>query len=413
MDCRSDTERFRVLVDWSAGPVRAGDGRLRIEFSTEHDGIRVEELEMHVRQHWAAKTSCGRFFNARKFRLAGVREVDVDGAEGPVAAVPSPRLVMEEDDLALMGRCTLLLGLTDYRSHLGTAVNPNFERTVFRPWYEQAYQEYKQQCGALPPKSMTRFDRDEYQSAYRAAGACTMGNSVQIETADGYTPFLRRSDFLLEKPSYYVLPGGHAEPYHIGSYTACARLKQRAAEAAELAHELSAGWRFYLESPHRRVSMDPRSPSTPADAAAVAEIDTEEQLYAEYPQLRTLALADTWLDEDEVVREFWNAPINEVFEETGIPCEMIEKDILLLGVVERMPEHRPCPAFYVKLHSTKAEVARYYEECKDRFESESIIWQPVSELQTRTGLTNFLARYPVPGDHIGALELYLRFSAAK
>ena len=81
------------------------------------------------------------------------------------------------------GAASILLGLTDYRSFLGTNCAPHWERLL-----------------ALSPAHL----------------ACPLGNAVIMETADDRVVLLRRGSGVGEAPNSVVMPGGHPEPEAVG-----------------------------------------------------------------------------------------------------------------------------------------------------------------------------------------------------
>ena len=88
------------------------------------------------------------------------------------------------------GVLTLHLGLTDYRSFLGTNWSPR--------------------CDEL--KEAGRRDHDD-SSAYLAH---PLGVGAVLETSDGYLCFIQRSQYVGEYPGFLDCPGGHPEPQAIG-----------------------------------------------------------------------------------------------------------------------------------------------------------------------------------------------------
>ncbi|KAG6503099.1 hypothetical protein ZIOFF_035389 [Zingiber officinale] len=89
----------------------------------------------------------------------------------------------------------LHLGLTDYRSFVGTNLNPLWERFLF-------------------PSA------DDSLCCQHTSSP--LGNGAIVETSDGKILILQRSHNVGEFPGYFVFPGGHSEPQEIGISSHCA-----------------------------------------------------------------------------------------------------------------------------------------------------------------------------------------------
>uniref|UniRef100_A0A2P2KIV8 MutT/nudix family protein n=2 Tax=Rhizophora mucronata TaxID=61149 RepID=A0A2P2KIV8_RHIMU len=86
--------------------------------------------------------------------------------------------------------CVFLhLGLTDYRTFMGTNLNPLWE------------------------KFLVPSEDDPIQSQHTSS---PLGNGAVVETSDKKIVVLQRSQNVGEFPGYYVFPGGHPEPEKIG-----------------------------------------------------------------------------------------------------------------------------------------------------------------------------------------------------
>ena len=133
---------------------------LQVSCSKEHDRRPASEAdEALLESTWQARLASNpSLFNGAKFRFAGA-SCDPGGV------------------------ATLSLGLTDYRSFLGTNCAPHWERLL-----------------ALSPTHL----------------ACPLGNAVIMETADEHVVLLRRGSGVGEAPNSVVMPGGHPEPEAVG-----------------------------------------------------------------------------------------------------------------------------------------------------------------------------------------------------
>uniref|UniRef100_A0A2N9FAK6 Nudix hydrolase domain-containing protein n=1 Tax=Fagus sylvatica TaxID=28930 RepID=A0A2N9FAK6_FAGSY len=83
----------------------------------------------------------------------------------------------------------LQLGLTDYRTFMGTNLNPQWE------------------------KFLVPSEDDSIRCQHTSS---PLGNGAIVETSDRKIIVLRRSNNVGEFPGHYVFPGGHPEPQEIG-----------------------------------------------------------------------------------------------------------------------------------------------------------------------------------------------------
>lgn len=150
---------------------------------------------------WAAAVAARpATYNATKFRLAGVLATPTDrnsgsddGATGAVAAT-----------------VTLQLGLTDYRTYVGTHLGSGDSPMAF--WGD--------------PRHL----------------ALALGNAAVVVTSDGRVPLLRRSAAVVEGSGHYAVPGGHPEPSALTGADGDGRAfpADPAAAAAAVSAELTA-----------------------------------------------------------------------------------------------------------------------------------------------------------------------------
>ncbi|GAB0490189.1 hypothetical protein MMPV_001421 [Pyropia vietnamensis] len=154
-----------------------------------------------IHDTWAAAVaSRPATYNATKFRLAGVLATfpnrDSGGDDGVTAAAAAT--------------VTLQLGLTDYRTYVGTHLGSG--DTPLASWGH--------------PRHL----------------ALALGNAAVVVTSDGRVPLLRRSAAVVEGTGHYVVPGGHPEPSAVTSPEADAGTfpADPAAASAAAASELTA-----------------------------------------------------------------------------------------------------------------------------------------------------------------------------
>lgn len=141
--------------------------------------------DRRTEEAWEVRKAANpRLFNGSKFRFGGIVSSgagDADAAPFSLAGKPTPRV--------LAGDITVRLGLTDYKSYLGTNTAPHAAELV----------------------AAGRELGDE--AAYLAH---PMGVGAMVTTADGHALFIRRSSNVAEAPGMVDVPGGHPEPSAIG-----------------------------------------------------------------------------------------------------------------------------------------------------------------------------------------------------
>lgn len=152
---------------------------------------------------WAAAVAARpATYNATKFRLEGAFVTPAvegnSGGDGASAAAAAGATV------------TLQLGLTDYRTYVGTHLGARDSPLAF--WGHTRHL------------------------------ALALGNAAVVVTSDGRVPLLRRSSAVAEGHGRYVVPGGHPEPSAMTvTHTAGGALPaDAAAAAAATAAELTA-----------------------------------------------------------------------------------------------------------------------------------------------------------------------------
>ncbi|XP_071698383.1 nudix hydrolase 9 [Rutidosis leptorrhynchoides] len=122
------------------------------------------DLENSISEIWNQRVQQSpSLFNGKKFRYGGV-----NGGESQVC---------------------LHLGLTDYRTFVGTNLNPLWERFL------------------VP-------SQDDCKQCQHTSSP--LGNGAIVETSDNKILVLQRSNNVGEFPGYLVFPGGHPEPEEVG-----------------------------------------------------------------------------------------------------------------------------------------------------------------------------------------------------
>ena len=194
----SSPGEFELVVSFPSG---MRESALRVLCEPAHDRASYAGDEAAIDATWRARLERQpTLFNAPKFRLARVVE-----ARGAAAAEESASSAAASASAAELVAPTLLLGLTDYKSYLGT--------NGCKAW------------AALPPACL----------------ASPLGNAAVVQTGDGRIVLLRRSGRVGEMPHTVVLPGGHAEPGSVG-VSSLAAWQGDEGTRRRTAHEASGCW---------------------------------------------------------------------------------------------------------------------------------------------------------------------------
>ncbi|XP_020276099.1 nudix hydrolase 9 [Asparagus officinalis] len=161
---------FKLLLSCPSALPRS---RVRVDFSPIYDRIPHPDpnLEKSIDEIWNQRVQANpSLYNGQKFRYGGDSLHPVDGSEKEYSVC-------------------LHLGLTDYRTFIGTNLNPLWEKFL------------------VP--SEDDFVRCQHTSS-------PLGNGAVVETSDNKYLVLQRSNNVGEFPGYFVFPGGHSEPQEIG-----------------------------------------------------------------------------------------------------------------------------------------------------------------------------------------------------
>eukprot|EP00755_Sulcionema_specki_P039985 Sspe_Gene.113848::Locus_98624_Transcript_1_1_Confidence_1.000_Length_1008::g.113848::m.113848 len=127
---------------------------VRVKVGSRYNAATNPKVEKAVDEEWERRKRANpsaKLFNGLKFRFHSID----DGA--------------------------LCLGLTDYKSYIGTHYMP-----------DETFAECSKECTGVLSNAL--------------------GVEAMVVTADGHAVLFRRSDKVAEYPGFYCLPGGHAEP---------------------------------------------------------------------------------------------------------------------------------------------------------------------------------------------------------
>ncbi|CAL4903187.1 unnamed protein product [Urochloa decumbens] len=161
---------FKLLLSCPAGLPRS---RVLVKFGQSFDRIPHPDaaLEESISEIWNQRLQRNpSLYNGTKFRYGG-------------------NAVQYKDDSKQEYHVSLHLGLTDYRTFVGTNLNPLWE------------------------KFLVPSEDDPVRCQHMSN---PLGNGAIVETSDQKIIVLQRSHNVGEFPGYYVFPGGHSEPQEIG-----------------------------------------------------------------------------------------------------------------------------------------------------------------------------------------------------
>lgn len=147
--------------------------QVSVDFSATYDRIPHPDanLEHSINEIWNERIQKNpALYNGQKFRYGGYDLHYVDSSE-------------QESSVCLR------LGLTDYRTFMGTNLSPNWE------------------------KFLVPSEDDCIRCQHTSS---PLGNGAIVETIDKRILVLQRSKNVGEFPGYFVFPGGHSEPQEVG-----------------------------------------------------------------------------------------------------------------------------------------------------------------------------------------------------
>ncbi|KAI3996428.1 hypothetical protein MKX01_006918 [Papaver californicum] len=161
---------YKLLLKCAFG---LSPSQVSVDFSSTHDRITHPDLnlEKSILEIWDQRLQQNpSLFNGTKFRYGGHTVHDMD--------VPNKETVV-----------CLNLGLTDYRTFVGTNLSASWEKFL------------------VPSE-------DESKCCQHTSSP--LGNGAVVETADRNFLVLQRSHNVGEFPGYFVFSGGHPEPGEVG-----------------------------------------------------------------------------------------------------------------------------------------------------------------------------------------------------
>ncbi|KAJ8751355.1 hypothetical protein K2173_016549 [Erythroxylum novogranatense] len=161
---------YKLLLSWPTGLTAS---QVCIIFHQLYDRIPHpdDELEKSIAKIWDQRVQKNAsLFNGKKFRYGGYSLLMGDRSDQDVIIC-------------------LHLGLTNYRTFVGTNLNPSWE------------------------KFLAASEDDVVKCQHTSS---PLGNGTIVETLDKRIVVLQRSQNVGEFPGYYVFPGGHPEPENVG-----------------------------------------------------------------------------------------------------------------------------------------------------------------------------------------------------
>ncbi|MED6147152.1 Nudix hydrolase 9 [Stylosanthes scabra] len=165
-----DPLSFKLLVSC---PSALSPSQVSASFSADYDRVPHSDtnLENTISQIWEQRAQKNNsLFNGNKFRYGGYELQNGSGTHH------EPHLCLH-------------LGLTDYRTFVGTNLSPMWE------------------------KFLVPSEDDPIRCQHTSS---PLGNGAVVETIDKKIIVLQRSNNVGEFPGHFVFPGGHPEPQEIG-----------------------------------------------------------------------------------------------------------------------------------------------------------------------------------------------------
>lgn len=147
--------------------------QVSVVFDESYDRVPYPDtnLENSISEIWDSRVQNNKsLFNGQKFRYGG-------------------HIMRGEGGSSVESHVCLHLGLTDYRTFVGTNLNPLWE------------------------KFLVPSEDDVIQCQHTAS---PLGNGAVVETSDKKILLLQRSNNVGEFPGHFVFPGGHPEPQDAG-----------------------------------------------------------------------------------------------------------------------------------------------------------------------------------------------------
>ncbi|WVZ02336.1 hypothetical protein V8G54_023142 [Vigna mungo] len=175
--------------------------KISVDFSGAYDRIPHSDvsLENTISEIWEQRTlKNNSLFNGKKFRYGGCLLDAGDGSNR------EPRLCLH-------------LGLTDYRTFVGTNLSPLWERFLV-PSEGNVTPDFQNEAALIPIKlsGWEQGEGDQNDSVLCQHTSSPLGNGAVVETKDDKILVLQRSNNVGEFPGHFVFPGGHPEPQEIG-----------------------------------------------------------------------------------------------------------------------------------------------------------------------------------------------------
>ncbi|KAH9701055.1 Nudix hydrolase 9 [Citrus sinensis] len=153
-------------------------------------------LENSISEIWDSRVQNNKsLFNGQKFRYGG-------------------HIMRGEGGSSVESHVCLHLGLTDYRTFVGTNLNPLWEKFLV-PSEVHKYADHVCLASFYPHycKYSVELGDDVIQCQHTAS---PLGNGAVVETSDKKILLLQRSNNVGEFPGHFVFPGGHPEPQDAG-----------------------------------------------------------------------------------------------------------------------------------------------------------------------------------------------------
>lgn len=317
--------------NWKSVSVKLSPAHNRKPFPNDESDENIERLWKEKRE----KNPNMRLFNAMKFRLHGSSSTE--------------------------NSLTLHLGISDYKSHVGTNLRPVFEQSRASECYYYSPQNQK--------------DEDPFLAHCLGVAAC-------VVSADDMAVMFKRSQHVAQHAGFASFPGGHPEPFRF--FRKLAELleldkKKKSSESTTTIGDVDVDVDAEKESTSHLSTLlvNPLLTNEKIDETVpvrelrnlfdeiLLEIITNAQDHEEFQSLVQKALVD----------ELFFSIREEVHGELGVPLELVEVE-LILGLVRATAvttKGKPDLCFMVRVNCSFEEIKSKYfvhRTGEDAFEAE-------------------------------------------
>ncbi|KAG5118649.1 hypothetical protein JHK82_033069 [Glycine max] len=307
--------------------------KVSVAFSDAYDRIPHSDviLENTISEIWKQRSQKNNsLFNGKKFRYGGCVLHAKDGSDHEC----EPHLCLH-------------LGLTDYRTFVGTNLSPLWERFL------------------VP---------SEDDSVLCQHTSNPLGNGAVVETNDNKILVLQRSDNVGEFPGHFVFPGGHPE-----LFVDRGRRRQDAQRENVVGCFVAVNNGNIVRGSSVLVSRGlvpvSVSMSCPTPCPNPCFLPQEIGITSHQYNKELTESINT-----KVSQEMFDSIVREVVEEIGVPASSLSIPAFI-GISRRNLNVRPAAFFFIKCGLDSKEVRQFYSSAQDGYESTQLYAVPMVNLK--------------------------------